>query len=121
MGEELLGTVQMSAGRVVAPALSRERMRGVELLAARAANALEVDGLVEIEAIVSELGNEFIVEVDTQPSWREDGAVASLCDKLELELGDLAEMLLHRARRGNRLRRAISADRRSSELQVETH
>src|SRR6185369_12331309 len=50
------------------PRLSPERLRGVHALAERAVRAVDAAGLVEVNLIVAERGNEVVLEVDTQPA-----------------------------------------------------
>ena len=94
----------------VPPRLSPERMRGALTLAMRATRALECTGLCEVDLVVSERGNEHVLEVDTLPSL----APASLAPKIAHAAGltfeglveaVLDEARLHTARRPSGTRR----------------
>ncbi|HZS35641.1 MAG TPA: D-alanine--D-alanine ligase [Polyangia bacterium] len=76
------------------PRLSAERLRGVCTLAERAARALECTGLVEVDVLVSERGNEYLIEVDTQPSLAPHGLLPKIARAAGVELGALVETLL---------------------------
>ena len=95
----------------VPPRLSPERLRGALTLAMRAVRALECTGLCEVDVLVSERGNEHVLEVDTQPSLAPARAGAqdrrtppasasrSWCEAV------LSEARLHTARRPSGTRR----------------
>jgi D-alanine-D-alanine ligase len=80
------------------PRLSSERQRGVIALAERAARALECGGLVEIDVMVSDLGNEHIIEVDALPALRPDSIVGRIARASGLTFPELCERLLADAR-----------------------
>ena len=80
------------------PRLSAERLRGVLTLAMRAARALECTGLCEVDIVVSERGNEQLLEVDTQPSLAATGLVPKIAHASGWSFDDLCEALVHEAR-----------------------
>jgi D-alanine-D-alanine ligase len=94
------------------PRLSPERLRGALTLAMRAARALECSGLCEVDLVVSERGNEQVIEVDTQPSLAPHALVPKIAHACGLGFDALVEAMLqqaqlHTARRASgELRRA---------------
>ncbi len=95
------------------PRLSTERQRGVVALAERAASALACEGLVEVDIMVSDLGNEHILEVDALPALRTDSIVGRIARANGVDFGMLCQRILdgahlHAAAR----RRAPLVDRR---------
>jgi D-alanine-D-alanine ligase len=88
------------------PRLSPERLRGVLHLAERAARALEASGLVAVDLMVSDEGNEFVLEVDTQPSLAPRGLMAKVAAAAGRSFGALIEAMLDGARLHARARGA---------------
>lgn len=82
----------------VPPRLSAERLRGALTLALRASRALEVSGLCEVDIVVSERGNEQVIEIDTQPSLAPSALVPKIAHAAGLGYDDLVEAVLHEAR-----------------------
>lgn len=79
------------------PRLSAERLRGALTLAMRAARALECNGLCEVDLIVSERGNEQVLEIDTQPSLAPHSLVPKIAHAAGWAFDDLIEAMLHEA------------------------
>jgi D-alanine-D-alanine ligase len=113
LGGQPLGAVEVDrAGRLfdfaarhqaamplyVPPRLSPERLRGALTLAMRAARALECSGLCEVDLVVSDRGNEQVLEVDTQPSLAPHALVPKIAHAAGLSFEDLAEAVVHEAR-----------------------
>ena len=113
LGGRPLGAVEVdSAGRLfdfaarhagalplyVPPRLSPERLRGALTLAMRAARALECTGLCEVDIVVSERGNEQVLEVDTQPVLAPHALVPKIAHASGLGFEELVEEMLHEAR-----------------------
>jgi D-alanine-D-alanine ligase len=82
----------------VPPRLSPERLHGALMLALRAARALEVSGLCEIDIVVSERGDEQVLEIDTQPSLAAHALAPKIAHAAGLSYEDLVEAVLHEAR-----------------------
>ena len=83
----------------VPPRLSPERLRGALTLAMRATRALECTGLCEVDIVVSERGNEQVLEVDTQPSLAAQRAGAQdRARRRPVVRGSGARRCLHEAR-----------------------
>jgi D-alanine-D-alanine ligase len=80
------------------PRLSAERQRGIVALAERAARALECTGLVEVDVIVSDQGNEQIIEVDALPAIRPDSMVGRIARAAGMSFTELCEGVLAGAR-----------------------
>ncbi len=80
------------------PRLSGERQRGILALAERAARALDCEGLVEVDIVVSDHGNEQILEVDALPALRPDSVVGQITRAHGLSFGALLERVLDEAR-----------------------
>ena len=76
------------------PRLSAERQRGIVALAERAARALECEGLVEVDVIVSDLGNEQIIEVDALPALSPDSMVGRIARSRGTSFSALCERVL---------------------------
>jgi D-alanine-D-alanine ligase len=100
---------------IAPPRLSPERMRGVVTLAERAAEALEATGLVEIDLIVSERGNELLLEVDTQPSLAPEGLAPKIAHAAGLDFKALVDAILSEARLHSGGRAGLSRVRRAYE------
>jgi D-alanine-D-alanine ligase len=79
------------------PRLSPERLRGALTLAMRAARALECSGLCEVDLVVSERGNEQVLEIDTQPSLAPHALVPKIAHSTGWSFDDLVEAVLHEA------------------------
>lgn len=82
----------------VPPRLSPERLRGALTVAMRAARALECTGLCEVDIVVSERGNEQVLEIDTQPVLAPHALVPKIAHASGLGFEDLVEAMLHEAR-----------------------
>jgi D-alanine-D-alanine ligase len=78
----------------VPPRLSPERLRGTLTLAMRAARALECSGLCEVDLLVSERGNEQVLEVDTQPSLGPQALMPKVAHAAGLGFDGLIEAML---------------------------
>jgi D-alanine-D-alanine ligase len=94
----------------VPPRLSPERLRGALTLAMRATRALECTGLCEVDIVVSDRGNEHVLEVDTLPSLAPASLVPKIAHAAGLSFGELVEAVLcearlHTARRPSGTRR----------------
>jgi D-alanine-D-alanine ligase len=93
------------------PRLSPERLRGALTLAMRAARALDCSGLCEVDIVLSERGNEQLLEVDTQPSLGPQALVPKIADACGWSFDDLVEAVLHGAQLHTARREAGSAHR----------
>lgn len=95
----------------VPPRLSPERYRGVLAQAQRAHAALGCRGATRVDMIVSDSGNEFILEVNTVPGLTPTSLLPKIADVAGISFGELCEMMLAGAtlstRRGNGERRVI--------------
>lgn len=94
----------------VPPRLSAERLRGALTLAMRAARALECTGLCEVDIVMSERGNEQVLEIDTQPSLASSALIPKIAHAHGLSFEELVEAVvgearLHTARRASGTRR----------------
>jgi D-alanine-D-alanine ligase len=101
---------QASMPLYVPPRLSPERLRGALTLAMRAARALECTGLCEVDLVMSDRGNEQVLEVDTQPSLAPSALVPKIAHAASLSFEELVEAVLgearlHTARRASGTRR----------------
>lgn len=95
----------------VPPRLSPERYRGVLVQALRAHTALGCRGVTRVDMIVSESGNEFVLEVNTIPGLTPTSLVPKIADAAGISFGELCEMMLAGAsldtRRGRGERRVV--------------
>jgi D-alanine-D-alanine ligase len=93
-----IGAIEGRPGRgvnlVSPPRIGPERLRGVFTFAERAVRALEAQGLCEVDIVVSERGNEYVLEVDTQPPLGPSGLVPKIAHAVDLAFGDLIEAVL---------------------------
>lgn len=112
----------------VPPRLSPERYRGVLAQALRAHTALGCRGATRVDMMVSDSGNEFILEVNTVPGLTPTSLLPKIADVAGISFGELCEMMLAGAtlasRRGSGERRVlqrtfVGEDRR--EAMVEHH
>ncbi|MDB4958743.1 MAG: D-alanine/D-alanine ligase [Myxococcales bacterium] len=95
----------------VPPRLSPERYRGVLAQALRAHMALGCHGATRVDMIVSDSGNEFVLEVNTVPGLTPTSLLPKIADAAGISFGELCELMLAGAslatRRGNGERRVI--------------
>jgi len=82
----------------VPPRLSPERLRGALTLALRAVRSLECTGLCEVDIVVSERGNEHLLEVDTLPSLAAHSLAPKIAHAAGMTFEDLVEAVLMEAR-----------------------
>jgi D-alanine-D-alanine ligase len=112
----------------VPPRLSPERYRGVLAQALRAHTALGCSGATRVDMMVSDSGNEFILEVNTVPGLTPTSLLPKIADAAGISFGELCEEMLAGAalatRRGRGERRVLQRpfvgdDRR--EAMIEHH
>jgi D-alanine-D-alanine ligase len=102
------------------PRLADERLRGLLRMAQSASRVFELSGLVQIGVIAASKGNEYLLEVDTQPSFAKDGIVARVCAAAKTPLAELLCELLDKATLNARRRPAFKDGRRERRL-LSTH
>jgi D-alanine-D-alanine ligase len=78
--------------------LSPERYRGVLTQALRAHQALGCSGATRVNMIVSDLGNEYILEVNTLPGLTPNSLLPKIAAHAGIAFGDLVEAILADAR-----------------------
>ncbi|MFZ5891417.1 MAG: D-alanine--D-alanine ligase family protein [Myxococcota bacterium] len=78
--------------------LSGARYRGVLNLAERAAQALDTEGAVRVDLIVTEGQNEYVLEVNTLPGLTPTSLLPKIAAAAGFTFGDLCEAILERAR-----------------------
>ena len=95
----------------VPPRLSPERYRGVLAQALRAHTALGCRGATRVDMMVSDSGNEFILEVNTVPGLTPTSLLPKIADVAGISFGELCELMLAGAslstRRGRGERRVL--------------
>jgi D-alanine-D-alanine ligase len=95
----------------VPPRVSPERYRGILAQALRAHLALGCRGVTRVDMMVSEAGNEFVLEVNTLPGLTPTSLVPKIADAAGISFGELCEMMLAGAslatRRGRGERRVV--------------
>jgi D-alanine-D-alanine ligase len=95
----------------VPPRLSPERYRGVLAQALRAHIALGCGGATRVDMMVSDSGNEFILEVNTVPGLTPTSLLPKIADAAGISFGELCEAMLAGAslasRRGRGERRVV--------------
>jgi D-alanine-D-alanine ligase len=131
LGDEPIGAVEIAHGGVfdysarhaarntpiyAPPRISPERLRGALTIAQQAARALECAGLVEVDVVLSERGNEYLLEVDTLPSLASGSLLPKIAHAAGLGFGDLVEAVLLEARLHTTGRHGQSRVRRLHDL-----
>ncbi len=95
----------------VPPRLSPERYRGVLAQALRAHLALGFSGATRVDMIVSDSGNEFVLEVNTVPGLTPTSLLPKIADAAGISFPELCEAMLAGAtlttRRGRGERRVL--------------
>jgi D-alanine-D-alanine ligase len=95
----------------VPPRVSPERYRGILAQALRAHLALGCRGATRVDMMVSDAGNEFVLEVNTLPGLTPTSLLPKIADAAGISFGELCEMMLAGAslatRRGRGERRII--------------
>ncbi|WP_428262927.1 D-alanine--D-alanine ligase [Haliangium sp.] len=113
----------------VPPRLSPERYRGVLTQAVRAHVALGCSGATRVDLIVSEIGNEYVLEVNTVPGLTPTSLLPKIASAAGMSFDDLVEAVLLGARlratreRGERrgASRAYEGQERRANSVVEHH
>ena len=78
----------------VPPRLSPERYRGVLAQAQRAHAALGCRGATRVDMMVSDSGNEFVLEVNTVPGLTPTSLLPKIASAAGISFGELCEMML---------------------------
>jgi D-alanine-D-alanine ligase len=78
----------------VPPRLSPERYRGVLAQALRAHLALGCTGATRVDMIVSDSGNEYLLEVNTVPGLTPTSLLPKIADASGISFGELCELML---------------------------
>ena len=95
----------------VPPRVSPERYRGILAQALRAHLALGCRGATRVDMMVSDSGNEFVLEVNTLPGLTPTSLLPKIADAAGISFGELCEMMLAGAslatRRGRVERRIV--------------
>jgi D-alanine-D-alanine ligase len=95
----------------VPPRVSPERYRGILAQALRAHLALGCRGATRVDLMVSEAGNEHVLEVNTLPGMTPTSLLPKIADSAGISFGELCEMILAGAslatRRGRGERRVV--------------
>ena len=78
--------------------LSGARYRGVLNLAERAAQALDTEGAVRVDLMVTEGQNEYVLEVNTLPGLTQTSLLPKIAAAAGFTFGDLCVAILERAR-----------------------
>ena len=115
----------------VPPRLSPERYRGILVQALRAHTALGCRGATRVDLMVSDAGNELVLEVNTLPGLTPTSLLPKIADAAGMSFGELCEAILASAslatRRGRGERRIVQRayvgdDRRApAPVQVDAH
>jgi D-alanine-D-alanine ligase len=114
----------------VPPRVSPERYRGLLAQATAAHAALGCRGATRVDLIISDSGNEFVLEVNTVPGLTPTSLLPKIAAHAGISFGELCEMMLAGATLGSRrgrgerrvLQRAfIGDDRRTAPTLAEHH
>jgi D-alanine-D-alanine ligase len=82
----------------IPPRLSPERYRGVLTQAVRANLALGCGGATRVDMMISESGNEYVLEVNTVPGMTPTSLLPKIADAAGIAFDELCEMILIGAR-----------------------
>ncbi len=114
----------------VPPRISPERYRGVLAQALRAHMVIDCNGATRVDMMVSDSGNEFILEVNTVPGLTPTSLLPKIADAAGISFGELCERMLASATLGSRRGRGerriaqrsfIGDERREELLMVSQH
>lgn len=114
----------------VPPRISPERHRGVLAQALRAHLALDCNGATRVDMMVSDSGNEFVLEVNTIPGMTPTSLLPKIADAAGISFGELCERMLATAALGSRRGRGerriaqrefVGDERREDLLMVSQH
>ena len=83
------------------PRLSGQRVSGLLTQALRAHRALGCSGATRVDFIVSETGNEYVLEVNTVPGLTPTSLLPKIAHGAGIEFDALCEAMLHGARRAS--------------------
>ena len=78
--------------------LAATRYRGVLALAERAARALETEGAVRVDLIVTEGQNEYVLEVNTLPGMTSTSLLPKIAEAAGFDFSELCQAILEGAR-----------------------
>jgi D-alanine-D-alanine ligase len=92
---------------IIPPRLSPERYRGILTQALRAHLALGCSGATRVDMMVSESGNEYLLEVNTLPGMTRTSLLPKIADAAGLSFEDLCDAILRGA--------ALSGKRRNGD------
>jgi D-alanine-D-alanine ligase len=107
---------------VIPPRLSPERYRGVLTQALRAHLALGCTGATRVDLMVSESGNEYILEVNTLPGMTRTSLLPKIAGAAGLSFEDLCEAILRTASAPAGARRVVRAPAHGeAAMAAETH
>ena len=76
------------------PRISQERLRGALTQALRAHQALGCTGATRVNMIISDLGNEYLLEVNTLPGLTPQSLLPRIAEKAGMAFGDLVEAIM---------------------------
>ena len=76
------------------PRISQERLRGALTQAQRAHQALGCTGATRVNMIISDLGNEYLLEVNTLPGLTPQSLLPRIAEKAGMAFGDLVEAIM---------------------------
>lgn len=82
----------------IPPRLSPERYRGALTQALRAHRALGCSGATRVDMIISDAGNEYVLEVNTVPGLTPTSLLPKIAASVGIEFGHLCEAILRGAR-----------------------
>ncbi|MDY0004635.1 MAG: hypothetical protein RBU30_25290, partial [Polyangia bacterium] len=77
--------------------LSTNRLHGILTQARKAHEALGCDGITLVDMLLSETGNEFLLEVNSLPSYSSTSVLPKIAQAAGLDFGDLVEAVLETA------------------------
>jgi len=97
----------------VPPRMTPARYRGVLAQAARAHRALGCTGATRVDMIVSETGNEYLLELNTVPGMTRTSLLPKIAHAAGIEFDELCEMILAGATLSSHRRRGERRTRQS--------
>ena len=76
------------------PRISQERLRGALTQAQRAHQAIGCTGATRVNMIISDLGNEYLLEVNTLPGLTQQSLLPRIAEAAGMPFGDLVEAIM---------------------------
>jgi D-alanine-D-alanine ligase len=97
LGEQVLGSAEVSGARVSVPRLSATRVANLEALARLAANALGCRGAARVDFLCPDIGNEVVLELNPVPELSNGSIFAKVASRHGLSFDALCARVVQLA------------------------